>query len=144
MIPRIHVNVSLLDNSTEETLKRGPARVTGSGELGQTGNVVSDCHRTVYGSPCFNVDRLTKGDQVSIQFDRKTKTLSSYSYIVESVSVMKSGRASLFDTADPSALANTTKDSLLTIVTQHPLYSTRERLVVRARFVAIVEYVPAG
>ena len=105
-----------------QDLKRGVGHYPGTPLPGQFGNASLAGHRTTYGHPFENVDRLKPGDR--ILFD--VADGSHYEYIVDSQEViMPDNTEVLMQPTDP-------KKVLLTLTTCHPKRSTKRRLVIHA------------
>ncbi|MBN2169527.1 MAG: class E sortase [Actinobacteria bacterium] len=69
-IPKIDVDYIVVDldgMDDQDNLKRGPGHVPGTAYPGVTGNVVIAGHRTTYGAPFRNIDKLEAGDKIIIE-----------------------------------------------------------------------------
>lgn len=98
-------------------LRRGPGFYPQSGYPG-TGNVAIAGHRTTYGAPFRNVDRLVAGDEILLYFGGMV-----YVYHVESVFETHTRDWSVIDPTEKPAL---------TLTTCHPPGWATQRLIVRA------------
>jgi sortase A len=65
-IPRMGVNMILVNGTDESTLKKGPGRYLGDFMPGQNRLVYVAGHRTTYLAPFSHIDALRKGDEVTI------------------------------------------------------------------------------
>ncbi len=63
-IPKIGMNVSMVEGVTIDNLRSGPAHVSGTALPGDAGVMVLYGHRSTYGSPFEKVGRLVKGDEI--------------------------------------------------------------------------------
>ena len=105
-----------------QDLKRGVGHYPGTPLPGQFGNAALAGHRTTYGHPFENVDRLKPGDPILVD----VADGNHYQYIVDSQEViMPDNTEVLMQPSDP-------KQALLTLTTCHPKRSTKRRLVIHA------------
>jgi sortase A len=86
---------------------------------GQPGNAAIAGHRTTYGAPFGNLDQLAPGDRIIVE-----SLQGHYEYVVEGSKIVPP--------SDYTVVANVPDQSLLTLITCHPKYTARERLVVTA------------
>ena len=109
-----------------EELKTGPGRYPGTALPGQQGNFAIAGHRTTYGAPFFDLDRIRSGDEIHVT-DRQ-----GVRWVYE---VVEDEIVSPYDVhvlgADPLDLAR----PMLTLTTCNPRFSNRERLIVYAALV---------
>lgn len=116
----------VVEGTSVEDLKRGPGRIVTSQRPGELGNLVISGHRTTYGAPFIDLDRLQPGDAVIVETRdiwftyRVTGTRIVAPTAVE-VTLPVPGRPGVSPT-----------ESVLTLTTCHPKYSARQRLVVSA------------
>jgi sortase A len=66
-IPRMGVNMVLVNGTDHATLKRGPGRDTRTFMPGENRLVYIAGHRTTYLAPFSHIDRLRSGDRVTIE-----------------------------------------------------------------------------
>ena len=66
-IPALGLSTIVVNGTDHESLKRGPGRYLGSAVPGEGELVYIAGHRTTYGAPFSRIDRLRKGDRVSLQ-----------------------------------------------------------------------------
>lgn len=103
-------------------LKRGVGHYPGTALPGQYGNASLAGHRTTYGAPFEDIDRLKVGDPILID----TADGGHFEYIVDSQEIIRPENVGvLAQPEDPKA-------ALLTLTTCHPKRSTKRRLIVRA------------
>ena len=80
-------------------------------------------HRTTYGKPFANVERLAKGDVIVLE-----TPVGSCTYEVEKA-------AFVVEPNDFSVIANDPSTKTLTLTTCHPKGSASKRLIVKSTFV---------
>jgi sortase A len=118
-IPAIGVDVVVVEGTTASALKAGAGHYPQTPLPCEPGNVGIAGHRTTYGKPFANLDRLKDGDQIVLETPIGTCTyrVSQAPYVVSP--------------SDTSVVAGTLAPSL-TLTTCHPKGSASKRLVVRA------------
>ena len=121
-IPTISVDVVVVEGTSASALRAGAGHYPGTPLPGEAGNVAVAGHRTTYGKPFADLDRLNPGDE--ILFDTP---VGSHRYRV-------SQEPFVVDKADWSPVAPTS-GSTLTLSTCHPKRSARQRLIVKAELV---------
>jgi len=117
-IPRIHLDMAVVQGVSLEALARGPGHYPSTPLPGRGGNVAIAGHRTTYLHPFWALDRLRKGDLIVLQTRAGTFT---YHVLWR--------RA--FAPDDWSVVAPTAK-AALTLTTCNPPFHNTERLVIRA------------
>ncbi len=121
VVPRMGLDaplVEMADVDDRENLDRGPAHLAGSALPGQPGNCVIAGHRTTYSHPFLSLDEMREGDAVLlVDLARK-----EYLYEVVEVLIVLPGDVWVMEpTPEPS----------VTLIACHPLFSARNRIVVR-------------
>jgi sortase A len=94
-IPRLGLDMILVDGTDHETLKKGPGRYLGSFMPGENRLVYIAGHRTTYLAPFSHIDDLRKGDRVTIEVPYGTFTYGISGHRIVSagdVSVLHSPR----------------------------------------------------
>jgi sortase A len=92
------------------------------------GNVAIAGHRTTYGKPFNQLDRLAPGDKIDL-----TTPLGTCEYVVTD---RGSGpNPFVVDPGNLAIVANTPGERNLTLTTCHPKGSAKQRLVIRAHLV---------
>jgi len=138
-IPAIEAEHVLFEGVDRATLKKGPGHMPWTPLPGQPGNAVVSGHRTTYGAPFFDLDRLTPGDEIIVE-----TALGSHTYMVRELLVVA---PTAVEVTDPR------RGAWLTLTTCNPKFSARERLIISAELIdgpnlayasAEKEYVPAG
>jgi sortase A len=121
-IPDAGTDVIIVEGTGGSALRAGAGHYPGTPLPGRPGNVAIAGHRTTYGKPFANLDRLRIG--ALIDFDTP---VGGYTYRVvrDPYAVPRNDRSVI----DP------TPGSTLTLTTCHPKGSARQRLVVRAELV---------
>ena len=71
-IPALGVGEVVVNGTDHGSLKRGPGRYLGSAMPGEGKLVYIAGHRTTYGAPFSRIDRLHKGDRVSLELPYAT------------------------------------------------------------------------
>lgn len=71
-VPAIGLDAVLVNGTAKETLKRGPGRYLGTAMPGEGELVYIAGHRTTYGAPFSRIDRLRKGDRVTLELPYAT------------------------------------------------------------------------
>lgn len=118
-IPSIELERIVVLGDRRVDLQKGPGlAATRSAPGSAAGNAVIAGHRTTYGAPFFDFDRISTGDLIFVD-----TTYGSFTYRVEIHQIVSSRDPRLMsDTAEPR----------LTLYTCHPKYSTKERILVVA------------
>ena len=117
-IPRIGVNDIVVAGVDTGDLKRGPGHFPNTPLPGQLGNSAIAGHRTTYGQPFFDVDRLQVGDEI-----RVTTPNGLYTYRVTGLRIVDASDYEVVATTDPTR-AN------LTLTSCHPKWTSRQRIIV--------------
>jgi sortase A len=120
-IPAIGVDQVFVEGTGTAELRRGPGHYSGTPMPGQPGNAALAGHRTTYGAPFNQLDRLRPGDPILI-----TTSLGSFRYDVRRSFVVKP--------SDVWVIAPTPGDQL-TLTTCTPRFSASRRLIVQASLV---------
>jgi len=115
-IPKIGVESTVVEGVGLDQLKRGPGHYQETPLPGQKGNSAIAGHRTTYGAPFHNVDKLEVGDQMEIQTVQGT-----FVYVIDTKKIVKPNEVEVL--ADKG-------DNRLTLTACHPKYSLRERIVI--------------
>jgi LPXTG-site transpeptidase (sortase) family protein len=126
LIPAIELDTVVLEGTDKETLKKGPGHIIGTSYPGSIGTVAISGHRTTYGRPFFDLDKLKPGEEIILEsLDAK------YIYTVTEVKIV--------EPTDVWVLNPTPYQSLL-LTTCNPKYSAKQRLIVFARMFGEPEY----
>lgn len=118
-IPALDVDVVVVEGTTLSALKAGAGHYPQTPLPCEPGNVSIAGHRTTYGKPFANLDRLKPGDEIILQTPIGTCT-----YRVE--------REPFVVTPSDTSVVGPTLAPALTLTTCHPKGSAAKRLIVRA------------
>jgi len=121
IIPKIGVNAPIIETADEQYgLDRGAWRVPNSSTPNRGGNMVITGHRFKYLPPnnltFYLFYKLKIGDIASVIWQEKT-----YYYRIKEIKIVSNTETSILSPAE---------ESILTIFTCDPIYSTKNRLVV--------------
>lgn len=119
-IPKLHVKKVFIQGISLDQLDQAPGHYPSTPFPGQAGNAAIAGHRTTYGAPFHNVDRLDPGDDIII-----TTQQGRFTYKVTKVFIVKPYDAWVLD-PDPD------HPNALTLTACHPKYDLSERIIVRA------------
>ena len=128
-IPRFGGTFSrpVLEGTDRDTLVKGVGHYLGSAMPGEVGNLAMAGHRTTYGRPFHDIDRLRKGDVIVIE----TKD-SYYVYAVDRHVIVTPNQVEVIaPTPQRPGVAPT--EAWLTMTACHPKYSAEKRYVVFAQ-----------
>lgn len=117
-IPAIGLETIVVEGIGVADLRRGPGHYPGTGIPGELGNVAIAGHRTTYGQPFHDLDKLQPGDEIVVETNE-----GAFTYLVEGTSII--------DPSDISVVEHK-GDHRLTLTACHPKYSSRQRIVVTA------------
>ena len=115
-IPSIGVTRTVVEGVALSQLKRGPGHYPETPLPGQKGNVAIAGHRTTYGQPFHNIDKVKIGDQV--QF---VTTQGTFVYEVTETKIVKPNQTEILQDMG---------DNRITLIACHPKYSAKERIIV--------------
>jgi sortase A len=118
-IPAINVDVVVVEGTTASALRAGAGHYPGTPLPCESGNVGIAGHRTTYGRPFHNLDRLKEGDEIILE-----TPIGQCTY--------KVARAPFVVLPDDSSVVAPSTSPVLTLTTCHPKGSASHRLVVRA------------
>jgi LPXTG-site transpeptidase (sortase) family protein len=120
VIPRLEMQQIIYDGPDARTLRKGVWHRPHTGSPDQGSNTVLVGHRFTYDGPAifYNLDKVQTGDSIVIYWNHQ-----KYSYKVAAVEVVP-----------PTAIEieAPTNDPLLTIYTCTPLWTAKNRLVIKA------------
>lgn len=117
--PSIGLDAVVVHGVGADELRIGPGHFPGSPMPGQAGNAAIAGHRTTYGAPFGDLDRLAPGDEITI-----TSVLGTAVYRVD--------RPPFVVRPDQVEVLDDFGDDRLTLTTCNPKYSAAERLIVTA------------
>jgi sortase A len=118
IIPRLGVNEKMYMGITDREFDIGVGKWPGTPRAGEMGNLVIGGHRTSGTRPFYNVDKLRRGDIITVVEGKRRVR-----YKVTNKMIVK-----------PTAMWITKQstDSTLTLFSCHPKGSTKQRYIIRA------------
>ncbi len=119
-IPRLGVNTVVVEGTSSRALRAGAGHYPNTPLPCEAGNVAIAGHRTTYGKPFADLDRLKEGDVIILEtpIGSCTYEMTRAPFIVEPT--------------DFSVVTNDPSKSILTLTTCHPKGSAAKRLIVQA------------
>lgn len=130
-IPKIGVEKYVVEGVGTEDLKKGPGHYPDTPMPGEPGNAAIAGHRTTYGAPFAELDKLAAGDFILV-----TTRAGKFRYDFESSTIVS---------PDDSWVLDSTDDNRLTLTTCHPRYSAAQRLIIVAKLGSpVIEPAPAA
>ncbi len=123
-IPRIGVDVVVVEGTTASALRAGAGHYPGTPLPCEVGNVAIAGHRTTYGRPFHDLDVLEPGDRITLEtpVGACTYELREESFVVSPTQT--------------EVVDNTPDEARLTLTTCEPKGSARSRLIVTATMVS--------
>jgi sortase A len=118
-IPKIGINQVVVEGTNTQDLRKGPGHYIGTPLPGEAGNSAIAGHRTTYGHPFYNLNELTKGDQIVVT-------------TFQGIFVYDTIRSQVVSPSDGTVLKNAFGADL-TLTTCNPRFSASTRLVVFAQ-----------
>ncbi len=120
VMPDISVDKWVVAGATMDMLERGPGLFANTALPGQLGNSAIAGHRTSYGAPFSRIDKLNPGDNITIITPR-----GSFTYAVTETKIVPATAVEVLDTIDSTK-------ATLTLVSCHPKWTSKDRIVVFA------------
>ena len=142
-IPRLGADYArpVLEGTTRDILQEGLGHYRETAMPGVVGNFAIAGHRTTYGRPLHDIDRLSPGDRIVVE------TRTTYSvYAVKRHVIVPPSRVDVLSPVPEEVGAKATVGTL-TMTACHPKYSAAQRYVVFAELVDThprSEGLPAG
>ena len=122
-VPRLGLDAIVVEGTDRASLTKGPGRYTKSYVPGEGELIYIAGHRTTYGAPLAHIDRLSKGDEVTLAVP--------YGRFVYRVT----GRAIV--PADDIARLESTGQEEVALQACHPRFFASERYIVYAKPVSV-------
>jgi sortase A len=119
-LPTIGVDKIVVAGVEKNDLKKGPGHYPDTPLPGQLGNSAIAGHRTTFGQPFFDVDKLENGDEIVV-----TTLDGRFVYRVTGQEIVSPSDYQVIATSDPTR-------ATLTLTSCHPKYTARERIIVYA------------
>jgi sortase (surface protein transpeptidase) len=138
--PRIGKEVLVVEGVGAETLREGPGRYPSTAYLGGPGNAAVAGHRSTYGAPFGDLDKLRPGDEVVVETPLGVAVYEvmdprlAFGLWIERVRDVGPGYV-VVGPEDGYVLSDV-GDDRLTLTACHPRFSASERLIVAARLVS--------
>lgn len=117
-LPRIGVDKIVVAGVDKSDLKKGPGHYPETPLPGQLGNSAIAGHRTTFGQPFFDVDKLDVGDEIIV-----TTLAGRYVYRVTGQQIVSPSDYEVISTTDPTK-------ATLTLTSCEPKYTARERIII--------------
>jgi LPXTG-site transpeptidase (sortase) family protein len=116
-IPQINLEQYVVTGTSTEALTYGPGYYIKTSTPGNRGNVGIAGHRTTYGAPFSDLDKLQTGDEIML-----TVGADKYKYIIDEILIVdpNQGERYLYNRGDER----------ITLTTCHPKFSDKLRLIV--------------
>jgi sortase A len=119
VMPAIGVSEVFVEGTGAGDLRTGPGHYPGTPFPGERGTVAIAGHRTTYGAPFRNIDKLDAGDRIELRMP-----YGQFTYRVEQTRIVPPTEVSV---------TNRVSFDRLILSACHPLYSAAQRIVVFAR-----------
>ena len=120
-IPKLDVDVLVVEGVSAAALRAGAGHYPHSPLPCEAGNVAIAGHRTTYGKPFTNVDRLEPGDTIILE-----TPIGSCTYEVSTAPFVTTPK-------DTTVVADDPASSTLTLTSCHPKHSAKQRIIVKAK-----------
>ena len=131
-IPRIDLDVTMVEGVRRRDLKKGPGHLSGSPLPGQPGNSVISGHRTTYGAPFGSLIDVAPGDRIEVE-----TAIGLHVYEVrEAPDRCRDEDGDCIVRPTDLWVTEPREGAWLTLTTCHPKFSARRRLIVFAELVA--------
>jgi sortase A len=124
-IPKINVNHAVINGTDTADLRKGPGLIESTDLPGMGGTTAIAGHRTTYGAPFHDINKLVKGDHIFVG-----TPYGRFEYAVDRHRIVKP--------TDVWVLQRIGREQLI-LSACHPLYSAAERIIV---FAELVGYTP--
>ena len=122
-IPAIDVDTVVVEGVTASALRAGAGHYPKTALPCEDGNVGIAGHRTTYGKPFANVDRLNPGDLIILE-----TPIGKCTYEVDRKPFIVSPK-------ELSVVDNDLSKRELTLTSCHPKHSAKQRIIIKARLV---------
>jgi sortase A len=123
VIPRLGLNMILVNGTDEGSLMRGPGRDRRSYMPGQNRLVYIAGHRTTYLAPFSHIDQIQPGDPITLEMPYATFDYRAVRHIIVP--------------ADDLAVLRSPRHELLALQACHPRFFATHRYIVYARLRAV-------
>lgn len=123
VIPRLSLNMILVNGTDESSLERGPGRDLVTYMPGQDRLVYVAGHRTTYLAPFSQIQTIRRGDSITLEMPYGTFLYKAVRHVIVP--------------ADDTAVLRSPRHELLELQACNPRFFATERYVVYARLVAV-------
>ena len=130
IIPKMGLTSTVVSGVSSQSLRRGPGHFPNTPMPGMPGNSAIAGHRTTWGAPFGDIDKLDPGDEIKIQTIQ-----GSFTYVVLE---QNGGRGNFIVSPSEFDVLDQTFESYpnrLTLVSCHPRLTARNRIIVVAELV---------
>jgi len=125
VIPKLHVDIIVVEGISGNALRAGAGHYPGTALPGaSSGNIAIAGHRTGFGEPFRHLEKLTKGDQVTLQTPFGT-------YVYQVVGGFDAHGNPWITSPDDWSVIGPTPTASLTLTTCDPPHTSLNRLIVR-------------
>ena len=131
-MPTIGVDNIVVAGVEKSDLKKGPGHYPETPMPGQLGNAAIAGHRTTYGQPFFDIDKLEVGDEIIV-----TTVDGRFVYRVTGQQIVSPSDYQVVATVDPTT-------ATLTLTSCHPKWTARERIIITSELDTAASSGPAG
>jgi sortase (surface protein transpeptidase) len=144
-IPRLGPDYQrvVMEGTGHAELKDGPGHYVGTALPGQPGNLAIAGHRTTYGSPFRDLDRLRPGDPIVVETagswfvyrvlgDPRSGDFAADPSGIPGQEIVGPGDVQVIHPTPDAAADAPPSGSYLTLTTCHPRFSAKQRLIVHA------------
>jgi sortase A len=131
-VPSIGVDNIVVAGVSKSDLKKGPGHYPETPMPGQLGNAAIAGHRTTYGQPFFDVDKLQVGDEITV-----TTLAGRFVYRVTGQQIVGPEDYQVVATTDPTV-------ATITLTSCHPKYTARERIIISGELDEAASSAPAS
>jgi sortase A len=114
-IPSIGVDRTVVSGISLDQLKRGPGHYPETPMPGQAGNVSIAGHRTTYGQPFHNIDKVEVGDEIIVE-----TVQGRFVYEATETIIVRPSQVEILQDFG---------DNRITLIACHPKYSAAERII---------------
>lgn len=119
-INQIDLVIPILEGATQTNLKIGAGHLSGTSPIGETGNAAIAAHRSyTYGKQFNRLPEVESGDLIQVETAQKKLTYK----VTEKV---------LVKPTDLSVLQNNNNETMITLITCHPMKNPTHRYIVKA------------
>jgi sortase A len=120
MINKINLTIPIMEGASQANLKVAAGHLKGTSPIGEVGNSAIAAHRSyTYGKQFNRLLEVETGDTIQIETSQK-----KFSYIVTEKLLVKP--------TDLSVLQNNQSESVVTLITCHPMKNPTHRYIVKA------------